>query len=125
LLGLSDYLVCALPLTTETRGIINRETIVQMKRGAFFINVGRGAEVVDADLLQALNDGHLAGASLDVFHQEPLPVDHRYWSHPGVRLTPHIANFWVDGSLPQVVDVWHRLQDGRPLDNLIDPATGY
>lgn len=125
MLGESDYVVCALPLTPETRGIVNRETIARMKPGAVVINIGRGGHVVDEALLTALDSGHLGGAVLDVFHQEPLPADHRYWMHPRVTLTPHVANFWVDGSLPQIVDLWHRLHDGRPLQNVVDPDKGY
>lgn len=124
-LGCSDYVVCALPLTPQTMGIINRTNIARMKQGVYVINVGRGGHVVEADLLDALDTGHVAGAALDVFHKEPLPTEHPFWSHQGVTLTPHVANFWVDGSLPQVVDVWRRLHDGTPLTNLVDPAIGY
>jgi glyoxylate/hydroxypyruvate reductase A len=125
MLSRSDYVVCALPLTPQTQGIVNRNTILRMKRGTFFINVGRGGHIVDGDFLEALDDGHLSGAALDVFYKEPLPIEHRYWAHPRVILTPHVANFWVDGSLPQVVDVWQRLKGGLPLTNVVDPDLGY
>jgi glyoxylate/hydroxypyruvate reductase A len=125
LLGESDYVICALPLTPETLGIINRRTIAQMKAGAFVINVGRGGHVVDDDLLESLDTGRVSGAALDVFYQEPLPTEHQYWGHPRVILTPHVANFWVDGSLPQIVDLWHRIHDGRPVTNVVDPCRGY
>jgi glyoxylate/hydroxypyruvate reductase A len=125
LVGESDYLVSTLPLTQETRGIIGRELLAAAKPGLYFINVGRGGQVVDSDLLEAIDAGQISGASLDVFNAEPLPPDHPYWEHPKVTVTPHVANFWVDGSLPQVVDLWHRLHDGRPLQNLVDPDAGY
>lgn len=125
MLGASDYVVCALPLTPQTRGLVNRATIAQMKRGAFFINVGRGAHVVDDDLLAALDSGQLGGAALDVFTPEPLPEGHRYWSHPRVTVTPHVANFWVDGSLPQIIDLWNRIEQGLPPQDLVDSELGY
>jgi glyoxylate/hydroxypyruvate reductase A len=124
-LGCSDYVVCALPLTPQTRGIVNRQTLAQMKRGVFLINVGRGGHVVDDDLLAALDNGHIAGAALDVFPTEPLPGQHPYWAHPRVTLTPHVANFWVDGSLPQIIDLWHRIESGLPPLNTVDPELGY
>lgn len=125
MLAASDYVVCALPLTPQTRGIVNRDTIAQMKRGAFLINVGRGGHVDDDDLLAALDSGHLSGAALDVFSPEPLPGGHRYWSHPLVTLTPHVANFWVDGSLPQIIDLWTRIERGLLPENRVDPELGY
>jgi glyoxylate/hydroxypyruvate reductase A len=125
MLGVSDYVVCALPLTPQTRGMICGATIAAMKPGAFFINIGRGGHVVDDDLLAALDSGQLSGAALDVFSPEPLPVGHRYWSHPRVTLTPHVANFWVDGSLPQIIDLWTRIAQGLPPQNLVDPELGY
>jgi glyoxylate/hydroxypyruvate reductase A len=125
LVATSHYLVSTLPLTQETRGIIDGKLLAAAKQGLYFINVGRGGQVVDIDLLAALDAGRIAGASLDVFNAEPLPPDHPYWEHPKVTVTPHVANFWVDGSLPQVVDLWRRLQDGRPLENLVDPDAGY
>jgi glyoxylate/hydroxypyruvate reductase A len=125
LVAASHYLVSTLPLTQETRGIIDGKLLATAKQGLYFINVGRGGQVVDIDLLAALDAGRIAGASLDVFNAEPLPPDHPYWEHPKVTVTPHVANFWVDGSLPQVVDLWRRLQDGRPLENLVDPDAGY
>ena len=87
----SEIVVCLLPLTGETRDLINARTLSWLPRGACFINVARGAIVVDADLLAALDSGALAGATLDVFREEPLPDDHPYWSHPRVTVMPHIA----------------------------------
>lgn len=121
----SDYVVCALPLTPETRGLIHKELIASMKPGAVLINIGRGGLIVDEDLLSALDRGAVGHAVLDVFHQEPLPAAHPYWTHPRVTVTPHVANFWVDGSLSQVIDLWQRIKDGRPFPHIVDPDKGY
>lgn len=91
-LAQSDIVVCLLPLTRETTGFLNADRFAGMKPGAVVINAGRGAQIVDADLLQALETGRIAGASLDVFDPEPLPADHPYWRHPSVILTPHVAS---------------------------------
>ncbi|MGE0210669.1 MAG: 2-hydroxyacid dehydrogenase [Parvibaculaceae bacterium] len=125
MLASSDYVVSSLPLTRETRGIFNDSTLNSFKQGAVLVNVGRGSLVVDEDLLAALNSGRLGHAVLDVFNQEPLPADHPYWAHPRVTVTPHVANFWVDGSMTQIVDVWHRIRDGRPFEHIVDPDKGY
>ncbi|WP_123043053.1 D-2-hydroxyacid dehydrogenase [Cohnella candidum] len=87
----ADYVVNILPLTDETRHLFDAERFAQMKKGAYFINVGRGASVRTEDLVRALESGHLAGAGLDVFEQEPLPADHPLWRLPNVILTPHNA----------------------------------
>lgn len=87
----TDILVCLLPLTAQTAGLVDRSLIRRLPRGAFLINAGRGDHVVDRDLLDALDDGHLAGAVLDVFREEPLPVDHRFWVHPLITITQHAA----------------------------------
>ena len=120
-----DYCVCALPLTRETEGLIGARTIGLMKRGAYLINVGRGPVVVEGDLLAALDDGRLSGATLDVFATEPLPDDHPFWSHPRVMVTPHESAARTDGSLPAIAENWRRLEEGRPLINLADPLKGY
>ena len=120
-----DYCVCVLPLTHETEGLINAERIALMKRGAYLINIGRGAVVVEEDLLAALDDGDLSGATLDVFRNEPLPEDHPFWSHPKVMVTPHESAARPEGSLPAIAENWRRLVEGRPLINLADPQKGY
>ncbi|MGG5811364.1 2-hydroxyacid dehydrogenase [Falsiroseomonas sp. CW058] len=122
----SDILVCLLPLTPETRGIVDASLLGLMPRGGFVINGARGGHVVDADLLAALDGGHLAGAALDVFQPEPLPADHPYWSHPKVVMTPHAASITIPASAaPQVVDNLRRAREGRPLVNLVDFSAGY
>lgn len=122
----SRMLVCLLPLTPETRGIVNATVLRAMPRGGFLLNAARGGHVVDADLLAALDSGHIGAAALDVFEPEPLPAEHPYWSHPKVVLTPHAASITIPESVaPQVVENIHRVRAGRPLINLVDFAAGY
>ena len=91
MLGATEVLVNLLPLTAETRGILNRTLFNKMRRGGYLIQVGRGEHLVEADLLAALDSGQLAGAALDVFATEPLPETHPFWSHPNIVVTPHDA----------------------------------
>ncbi len=86
-----DTLVCLLPLTDATRGVLDAALFAQLPRGARLVNVGRGAHLVEADLLAALDDGRIASAVLDAFVQEPLPPDHPFWHHPRITVTPHVA----------------------------------
>jgi glyoxylate/hydroxypyruvate reductase A len=120
-----DYVVCVLPLTRETENIINSQTISAMKAGAYFINIGRGKLVVESDLLNALDSGHLSGATLDVFRTEPLPSRSRFWTHPRVLVTPHEAGAEPGGSVPVIAENYRRLLSGQPLLNVINPALGY
>ena len=124
-LGPCDYVVCVLPETSETRDIINAETLALMKRGAYFINVGRGRLVVEADLLAALGSGQLSGAVLDVFRIEPLPPENPLWSHPKVVITPHESGGTPQGSLAHIAENYRRVLAGQPLINIADPARGY
>ncbi len=125
-LAASDILICLLPLTEATRGIINMELISQLPHGAFLINLGRGAHVVDHDLIGALNHGRLAGAHLDVFDPEPLPEDHPFWRQEGIDITPHVASLTDPLSVaPQVMDNYHRLCSGKPLKNTVSRKQGY
>ena len=91
MLSATDILVCALPLTAETRGLLNGHTLGLLPRGAYVINLGRGEQLVEAELRSLLDSGHLAGAALDVFEREPPLPDDWVWRHPAVRATPHIA----------------------------------
>ena len=125
MLGAADAIACLLPLTPATRGIVNRATIGRMKPGVVFVNAARGGHVVDDDLLAALDDGRVGLAVLDVFNEEPLPAGHRYWSHPRVVLTPHIAALTLPMMADVVLDGVKRLREGRPLRHLVDALQGY
>ena len=126
LLGRSDVLVCLLPLTPETRGILDRRAFGLLPRGAYLLNAARGGHVVQEDLLAALGNGQVAGAALDVFEPEPLPPDHPFWAHPRVVMTPHAASITVPSSAaPQVVENLRRARSGQPPINLVDFGAGY
>ncbi len=126
LLARTDILVDVLPMTSQTANLLDARAFATLPGGAYFINMARGGHVVDADLLAALDDGHLAGAALDVFHVEPLPAGHPYWNHPKVRVTPHVAGPTNPRTAAEsVADNIRRLREGRPLANLIDRAAGY
>jgi glyoxylate/hydroxypyruvate reductase A len=88
----TEILVCLLPLTESTRGILNADTFNRLKRGASVINAARGPHLVDSDLLEALNSGQISSATLDVFHVEPLPKTHPFWTNPKITVTPHVAS---------------------------------
>ena len=125
-LARTDILVCALPLTAETRGLLRRDTLARLPQGAFFINVGRGEQVVEPDLRALLDAGHLAGAALDVLEREPPRPDDWVWSHPGVTMTPHIAaqaSFEVVAE--QCVDALRRAREAMAQPRAIDRALGY
>ncbi|MCF6775874.1 glyoxylate/hydroxypyruvate reductase A [Thiotrichales bacterium 19X7-9] len=125
-LSLSHILVCTLPLTEQTTGIINKDLISQLPKGAYIISIGRGAHIVDDDLLQALDQGHLSGAKLDVFNQEPLPNDHPFWSHPKIEITPHNAAVSDPFSAAIcVADNYKRLQSHQPLCYQVNKDKGY
>jgi glyoxylate/hydroxypyruvate reductase A len=126
MLAKSGALVCLLPLTPETRGILDARTLALLPRGSCVINVARGAHVVEADLAAALDAGQLAHAYLDVFETEPLPEAHPFWSHPGVSLTPHVAALTDPRTaLPVVIRNLERLSRGEPPEALVDPTAGY
>lgn len=125
-LARSEILICLLPLTAATRGILDATTFAALPRGAFVINVGRGGHLVEADLVAALDSGQLAGATLDVFDEEPLPGASPLWDHPNVLITPHVASYCdprtaADG----VADNLRRLAAGEPLLNVVDRSRGY
>lgn len=125
-LRLCNVLVCLLPLTPETRGIINRRTLSLLPRGAYVINAGRGGHVVEDDLLHALDSEWLSGATLDVFNEEPLRPESPFWTHPRVTVTPHNAADSIPAHVaPQIVDNIRRLQAGQPILRLVDYKRGY
>ena len=125
-LASSSIVVGLLPNTPATRGILNHETLKLLPAGASVINAGRGEQIEDADLLAALDSGHVASAVLDVFHQEPLPDDHPYWDHPAVTVSPHVASVTSPvTAVPVLMESLRRLQAGEPVDHLLDRTTGY
>jgi glyoxylate/hydroxypyruvate reductase A len=120
-LSKAEILVCLLPLTQQTRGILNARTLGALPRGAALINAARGGHVVDTDLLAALDSGQVSYATLDVFEPEPLPPGHPFWHHPRVTVTPHNASLTdPDTSLLTVVDNIRRFQRGEPMLNQLD-----
>jgi len=126
LLAQTDVLVCALPLTPATQGLLNHRTLAQLPPGAYVVNVGRGEQLVEADLRALLDAGHLAGAALDVFEREPPPPDDWVWSHPRVLATPHIAGEVARSVVAQqVVDALRRARAGQPLPLAVDRSAGY
>ena len=125
-LARSDIVVCLLALTPETQGILDARAFAALPAGACVINLARGGHLVEADLLAALDRGHLAGAMLDVFETEPLPRGHPFWSHPKVHVTPHIAGLTNPRTAAaQVVENIRRVQAGEAPRNLVDAARGY
>lgn len=122
----TDILVCLLPLTAETRHILDAAAFAALPKGAYVINVARGGHLVEDDLLAAIDSGHLSGATLDVFETEPLPGEHPFWGHPKIIVTPHAASVTVPRSVaPQVVENMRRLAAGEPLLNVVDVSIGY
>ncbi|MEO8309651.1 MAG: glyoxylate/hydroxypyruvate reductase A [Caldimonas sp.] len=126
MLAASEIVVCALPLTAETEGILDARAFATMRRGAYVINVARGAHIVEPDLIAAVRSGHLAGAALDVQRREPLPGDDPLWSVPGITITPHIAaQPSMETVAEQFVAALRALQRGEPLPNEVDRSRGY
>jgi phosphoglycerate dehydrogenase-like enzyme len=125
LLPRADFVILTVPHTPETEGLMNRARFRQMKRSAFFINIGRGMTTRLDDLVAALRAGEIAGAGLDVFEQEPLPSDHPLWTLPGVLITPHTAGHgpYLDERRFEVLsDNLRRFAAGRELRNVVDKA---
>jgi phosphoglycerate dehydrogenase-like enzyme len=126
--GWADHLIVVAPLTEQTRGLVHAGIYAAMKPTAHLINVGRGASVVEDDLISALTQGQFAAASLDVFEAEPLDPHHRLWATPGVFISPHMSGDavgWLDALAHQFVENAQRWLDGRELVNTIDKQLGF
>lgn len=122
----TTILVCLLPLTNETKGILNKKTLSLLPANAYLINVARGGHLVEDDLIPLIDSGQLSGACLDVFQQEPLPKEHSFWAHPKIKITPHVASVSDPASVvPQLVENYKRILRKEPLLHLVDPQRGY
>ncbi|MGH8803555.1 MAG: 2-hydroxyacid dehydrogenase [Polaromonas sp.] len=125
-LSATRILVCLLPLTPDTEGIMRRETLARLRPGAYVINVARGGHLVDEDLIALIDSGHLAGATLDVFRTEPLQAEHPFWRHPKVTVTPHTsARTLREESIAQIAGKILALERGEPFAGVVDPSRGY
>ncbi|MDU9028568.1 2-hydroxyacid dehydrogenase [Pseudomonas mediterranea] len=125
-LGQCDILLCVLPLTDQTRGILNRDVFRQLPKGAALVNMGRGGHLVEADLLEALADGQLSAAVLDVLEQEPAAPEHPFWHHPQILLTPHIAAMTQpESAFGVLLENIRRHQRGESMLGQVDRERAY
>jgi glyoxylate/hydroxypyruvate reductase A len=119
-------LILMAPLTAATRDAFGTKRLTQLPRGSYVVNVARGELLVEDDLVQLLDSGHLSGATLDVFREEPIPVGHRLWQHPAIRVTPHVAAVTViDEAADQIATKIRDLEAKRPVTGLVDRRRGY
>jgi glyoxylate/hydroxypyruvate reductase len=126
ILGGNDIVVCMLPQTSQTKGLLNAERLAMLKRGAAFVNVSRGSIVDELALIEALRSGHVAEATLDVFAAEPLPESSPLWDMDNVLITPHLASIALPRSAAlQIGENVRRLRAGQPLLSRVDPRRGY
>lgn len=125
-LAQTRVLVNILPLTPDTHGILNRQTLGRLLPGSYLINVGRGEHLVEEDLLPLIDSGKMQGALLDVFRTEPLPTDHAFWAHPAVRVTPHIAAITLeDEAREQIINKIITLEQGGQITGVVPRDRGY
>ena len=126
MLASMDFHICVMPLTDDNRGFFNQAVFDQMKIGAYMINAGRGAHIVEDDLLSAIQSGHLSGACLDVFQTEPLPADHAFWHSPHIEIWPHVAAQTNPRTASdQIAKALLAFDEGRRAANLVDRTKGY
>lgn len=125
-LAATRILVCLLPLTAETDGIMNAKTLARLQPGGYVINVARGAHLVEEDLVPLVDSGHLAGATLDVFRTEPLPPEHPFWRHPKITVTPHTAARTLrEETIAQIAAKIRAMARGEPIAGVVDRIRGY
>jgi glyoxylate/hydroxypyruvate reductase A len=121
-----NVLVCLLPLTPETTNILNKQLFEKVPKGTYIINVARGGHLVDEDLIEMINSGHISGACLDVYHQEPLSEKHPFWKHPKILMTPHVASVSdILAVVPQLLENYYRFKKGDKLLNEVSTVRGY
>lgn len=125
-LNSSNILICALPLTDMTRGILDLELFKKLKKPGYLINVGRGQHLIEEDLIYAIDTGVLAGAWLDVFEEEPLPSNHLFWNRPKIMITPHIAAVTdPKEAAEQIIENYKRSLSGMEMVNSVEKGKGY
>lgn len=127
-LGRTDFLVCCLPLTEDTRGLVNDEFLSQLKPGAVLIDISRGGVVKGDAVLRALSAGLLKGAALDVFEQQPLPSESPLWNRDDVLITPHVSGttpYYLERALSVFLDNYDAFSKGQPMVTLVDQVAGY
>ena len=125
-LAATRVLVCLLPLTPDTEGIMNARSLSRLKPGGYVINVARGGHLVEEDLVPLLDSGHLAGATLDVFRTEPLPAGHPFWRHPKITITPHTsARTLREETVAQIAGKLLAFERGEPIAGVVDRQRGY
>ncbi len=125
-LATSEIVICLLPLTPKTKGILNTTLFEKLPMGAYVINVARGGHLVDEDLIKMIDKGHVSGACLDVFHEEPLPENHPFWQHKKIHITPHCASVSDTQSVvPQILENYKRMKAGKELLHLVSFKSGY
>jgi len=122
----SKILVNLLPLTSETKNILNKHLFEKLPEGAYVINVARGEHLIEDDLIEMINTGHLTGAALDVFRKEPLPAAHPFWKNKKIKVSPHIASITHPKSVvPQILENYERMKEGKELKNVVDREKEY
>jgi glyoxylate/hydroxypyruvate reductase A len=125
-LAASRVLVCMVPLTAQTNNLLDRARLSKLPQGAYLINVARGALVAEPDLLTLIKSGHIAGATLDVFRNEPLPAPHPFWQEPRILITPHISALTLrTESIEQMAGKITALEAGQPIADIVDRSQGY